>query len=237
MLKGTVSNQPNSFHSPSSVIPTHIDNNDINPNAMEHIVTAELNYNVASKFMSSSNFPEAHFYVKAAAKSLPGDHWRTHYELSRQIFWLLSNVAHACGFVNEAIAALEVLLIGCESMDDKIDAYSLVVTLLLSRHQSVKAYRTCINALEEMGESIPETMHREAILQMREVMKTKYGHFCEKDFLSLKDATDEKAINTMMFYSQMCSAARSVKPMMQYFIGCRLMELRYVCVWISDVLD
>ena len=77
---------------------------------MQLINVAGLNYAAAKISMSSSNFTAARFYLGAAINLLPDGHWSAHYDLSKNLFFLIGNAALAAGHMTEASDAVNVLI-------------------------------------------------------------------------------------------------------------------------------
>ena len=106
-----------------------------------HMNAVELNLRAGSRAMDLSDYVTAKSYFNNALVLLPKNHWSITYECSLRLFLLLSKAAYACGHVETAYASLRKILDEGRSLEDKLDAYFLYVTVSISVWQ-VLLYHT-----------------------------------------------------------------------------------------------
>lgn len=103
---------------------------------------AEINYEASVKSTHQAAFTSAFNYAKVAVSLLRDDSWATQYSLSIKYYLQLGKSAFSCGCINEAKAALGKVIDGSKCLEDKIDAYFLLVAI-----PSLESVRTCVHVL------------------------------------------------------------------------------------------
>lgn len=88
---------------------------------------AELNELAGVKAVGCSDYETARSYLNTALKLLPDDHWSSHYDQSRQLYFLLAKSAYSIGEVEKAQGILQQILGECRCVKDKLNAYFLQV--------------------------------------------------------------------------------------------------------------
>ena len=89
----------------------------------------ELNIRAGSRAMDSSDYVTSKSYFNNALVLLPKNHWSNAYECSLRLFLLLSKAAYACGHAETAYDSLREILNEGRSLEDKLDAYFLYVSV------------------------------------------------------------------------------------------------------------
>ena len=186
---------------------------------------AELNYKAASKAMGNSNSAAAYLYANAAIKLLPPDHWESHYDLSRNIFLVLGNAAYADRRLEKATSALDTILCKGKSLNDKLDAYYLKISLLHGCQKVKEAYDTTVDVLLQLGEHVPEEVEPATAVKMVANIQAKLSKMTEEDLMSMKKMESELHYSLMRFLNYICFIAYFVKPQMLKWFACRTVEL------------
>ena len=86
---------------------------------------AKLNEMAGAKAVDRSDFVTARSYLNTALSLLPANHWKSHYELSLRLSFLLAQSANSCGDVEKAQLTLEFFLNECHGIEDKLSSYYL----------------------------------------------------------------------------------------------------------------
>ena len=86
---------------------------------------ANLNGMAGAKAVDRSDFVTARTYLNSALSLLPTDHWKSHYDLSLRLSFLLAQTANSCGDVEKAKRTLQDILSECHSIEDKLTSYHL----------------------------------------------------------------------------------------------------------------
>ena len=60
------------------------------------VCISELNMKAGEKALDGCDHNTAYSYLGAALSLLPEDHWRTHYDLSLRLNFLMSSAANSC---------------------------------------------------------------------------------------------------------------------------------------------
>ena len=89
---------------------------------------AELNEMAGVKAVDCSDYVTARSYLNIALSLLPTDHWISHYDRSLRLSFLLARSAYSCGDVEKAQGILQEILGECRCIEDKLEAYFLLVT-------------------------------------------------------------------------------------------------------------
>jgi predicted ATPase len=86
---------------------------------------AKLNGKAGAMAVKRSDFVTSRSYLNTALSLLPNDRWKSHYDLSLRLFFLLAQSANSCGDVEKAQSTLQEILAECHSIEDKLPAYYL----------------------------------------------------------------------------------------------------------------
>ena len=78
-----------------------------------------------AKAVDRSDFVTARTYLNTALSLLPTGHWKSHYDLSLRLSFLLAQSANSCGDIEKANRALQEILSKCHSVEDKLPSYYL----------------------------------------------------------------------------------------------------------------
>ena len=119
---------------------------------------AELNFKAGSRAMDFSDYEMAHSYLSTALSLLPPNHWSIHYEMSLRMYFVAANTAYTSGNNKKAFELLKSILGNGRCIEDKLDAYYLYAMMHHAREQSDEGYDTCVNVLQQFGETFPTTI-------------------------------------------------------------------------------
>ena len=97
-------------------------------NPESRIDLANLNEMAGVKAVDCSDYVTAHSYLSIALSLLPTDHWKSHFDQSLRLSFLLAKSAYSRGDVKEAQGILHEILGECRCIEDKLPAYFLLVT-------------------------------------------------------------------------------------------------------------
>ena len=87
-----------------------------------------LNERAGTKAVDCCDYVTARSYLNTALSLLPTDHWKSCYDQSLRMYFSLAKSAHACGDITKAQEVLQQILEECRCMEDKLQAYYLLVT-------------------------------------------------------------------------------------------------------------
>lgn len=189
------------------------------------ICIAELNCKAASRAMSRSNFNAAHHYSNVAAELLPVKHWENYYELSRHIFLLLGNAAYVCGCMDDATDALNAVLSKGSCLEDKLDAYTVMISLQQARQGPSKAYETCLEVLSQLGEEVPTSLEPERLLTMVSDLQDTLSAITDEQLLEMKETDIKTHYSVMQFYTEICFLSYFVRPKMMHYFASKMVDL------------
>eukprot|EP00804_Cyclotella_cryptica_P019625 CCRYP_013989-RA/>CCRYP_013989-RA protein AED:0.06 eAED:0.06 QI:199/1/1/1/0.75/0.6/5/431/1198 len=180
----------------------------------------ELNLQAGVKLMKSHNYTSSHSYLKTALSLLPDDRWSSHYNLSLQCHFHLAKAAYPCGFIDDAKALLLTVIEHASCLEDKLDTYSLLVTVHHLAFKDIsKAFSTCIEVLKLLGEDLPDRdIDKHELVAIVAKCKSLFQRFAGKDFLQLPRNTCWKSLAIMRFYSELSSVAFFVEPSLNLFL-------------------
>lgn len=200
--------------------------------SLQHAITnsayiAELNLDAGSKAFDRSDYITAKPYLKVAMSLLPTDHWEQQYDFSLRLYYLTAKAAYSCGDLKEATVTLKKLLSKGRCIDDKLDAQSLLVTILHVSDELEEAYATCKEVLSELGETIPDNFNQKEAERMIVETSKVLGSMSDEDF-SNPNEISRKLYYCLKFYSSLSLIAFHSKPEMVPYFTCRMCNLRYV---------
>merc|ERR1712232_582712 len=127
----------------------------INQLSVDNVDIVEVNLMASVSAFSKSNYLAAYTYSSLAMKYLPSIHWQTQYDLSKRVYLVHAQSAYANGVIKESTDIMNQVLQHVTSLDDKISALNLKVTLLRASQKAQEAYDVCVAVLTELGENIP----------------------------------------------------------------------------------
>ena len=90
------------------------------------IAFAKLNMKAGKRALDGCDHKTAYSYLEAALSLLPEDHWRTHYDLSLRLNFLMSSAANSCCQYDEAEQILRRGLANARSLYDQLPSYLLL---------------------------------------------------------------------------------------------------------------
>ena len=125
MIKG--SNEDDIICSVAEQINYGIDNSSVQSPELR-LDLADLNEMAGAKAVDCSHYATARSYLSIAVSLLPTDHWKSRYDRSLRLFFLLAKSSYSCGDVEKAHDTLQELLEECHCIEDKLPAYFLQVT-------------------------------------------------------------------------------------------------------------
>ncbi|KAL9182253.1 hypothetical protein ACHAXT_012905 [Thalassiosira profunda] len=185
---------------------------------------AELNETAAVKAVDRSDFGTARSYSNVALSLLPIDCWKSHYDLTRRLSFLLAKSSYSSGDVEKARSILKEMLEKCHSIEDKLDAYYLLATVLHSCGEGKDAYSTCHEVLSELHEDIPESVDNDAMATIFAETAKSAQSITEESLLAMEQMDDKLSI-TLKFYSLFAEVAFFSKPKMYALLTCRMVLL------------
>ena len=187
---------------------------------------AELNFKAASKAMHYSSSVIAGSYLNAALSLLPKGHWRSHYNLTLRLKFLSAKAAYSCGCIEKAYGALQNIVDKGHCLEDKLDSYLLLVSILHSQEKA-EAYTTCNDVLLKLGEKIPEFFDSKGATEMVKKTSKLLENLSEEDLLGLK-VMDSDLRRTLQFYGMMNIVSFFRRPEIVPFLCCRMVQLSII---------
>mmetsp|Transcript_20089 Transcript_20089/g.36649 ORF Transcript_20089/g.36649 Transcript_20089/m.36649 type:complete len:994 (+) Transcript_20089:84-3065(+) len=202
---------------------------------------AELNEMAGVKAVGCLDCVAAHSYLNNALTFLPSDHWKSHYEQSRRLCFLLAKSAYSCGGVEKAQGILQEILNQAHCLADKLDAYHLVVSILYDRGKLGEAYATAHDVLVQLGEPISRAFSMQETNVMVEATSKMLIDLSEESLLGMKEM-DRETQSLLKFYNILSITASLFKPHMAPFFSCRSVQLtmtRGICKYslIGELLN
>ncbi|KAL7543351.1 hypothetical protein ACHAXR_012671 [Thalassiosira sp. AJA248-18] len=185
---------------------------------------ADLNEMAGAKAVDCSDNVTSRSYLNIALSLLPSDHWKSHYNRSLRLSFLLAKASYLCGDVKKAQGILQEILGECHCIEDKLPAYSLIVSILNACGEGRDAYIACQEVLSQLGEEIPESLDTKQATKMIEETSKMVQCISETDLLEMKEM-DEKLSITLKFYSLMATVSFFAKADMFGFLACRCVQL------------
>jgi predicted ATPase len=79
-----------------------------------------------SKAAASSDHAASCSYLNSALSLLPPDHWKSHYDLSLQIYLRLANSCYSCGDLGKAQCILQEMTPQCLCIEHKVPGHLLL---------------------------------------------------------------------------------------------------------------
>lgn len=89
---------------------------------------AELNQRAGAKAVDCSDYVTARSYLITALTLLPIERWKSHYDQSLQLSFLLAKSYYSCGDVEKARGILQEILEESRCIEDKLPACFLFVS-------------------------------------------------------------------------------------------------------------
>jgi hypothetical protein len=201
-----------------------------------------------SKAAACSDHAASCSYLELALTLLSDVHSKTNSELTLRISLRLAESRYSCGDVEKAQCILQEITPECHSLEDTLRVHALLAAsecnllsmiekviclfvicssspvVLISRKNLAEAYTLCCEVLSQLGEEIPEPFNSSQITEMVGATLNMVKSISSQDLMEMT-GMDERLSISMHFYTIMGTAAFFVKPIMSFFIACRMVEL------------
>ena len=89
------------------------------------IAIAELNMKAGKNAIDGCDHQTAYSYLGAGLSLLPDDNWKSHYDLSLQLNFLMASAANSCCKHEESVVILQQILDKARCLDDQLPSYLL----------------------------------------------------------------------------------------------------------------
>ena len=110
----------------------------------------KLNVDSGSRAMEGSDYVTAQSYFNCALTLLPENHWISSYDFSLRLFLLRSKAAFSCGDIETAYTSLKEIFDKGGCLEDKLDAYSLYVSVSTSSKSVLLFYKRSTHLRESI---------------------------------------------------------------------------------------
>eukprot|EP00804_Cyclotella_cryptica_P019177 CCRYP_021112-RB/>CCRYP_021112-RB protein AED:0.02 eAED:0.02 QI:21/1/1/1/1/1/4/1110/1196 len=190
-------------------------------------VVAELNYKASCEMMRCSNFTSALDYIRAAVSLLADDSWTVQYAISLKYHLQLGKAAFPCGSIDETKSALNKVIEFGKCLDDKIDAYFLLVAMQSCGAPSLEEIGICVQVLRLLGEDLPkEDLELCEIISAVNVTKEMFERESDEELLQMTNAHNgtKRIENIMKFYGQLGLISWIAAPKMHAFYMARFAQ-------------
>ncbi|KAL7473725.1 hypothetical protein ACHAXS_014292 [Conticribra weissflogii] len=186
---------------------------------------ADFFVSVASKSLDRSDHVAGLSYLKVAQLFLPQDHWST-----IRLHCLLAKAAYSCGRLDDANDAIQKVLKEGRSINDKLDAYYVLVTLLMSSKRAEDAYSVCNDVLSQLNENIPASCDAQELATLLRETNNALNAISDSALIGMKkmDSSDSLHYSILRFYSIMVVVAFFSKPQIMPFLTSRIVQIRSV---------
>ncbi|HAX86295.1 MAG TPA: hypothetical protein DCY91_08500, partial [Cyanobacteria bacterium UBA11370] len=124
----------------------------------ELVDLARLNLEAGKKAKASTAYAAALTqYFTPGIEVLPGDSWKTHYDLTFNLYREKSECEYLCGNFDKAEELFNLILNQAKSNLDRAEIHNIRFALYDNRGQYVEALRLTSEALKTFGISLPTT--------------------------------------------------------------------------------
>lgn len=174
---------------------------------------AELNMKTGNLSLDRSDFVTANSYFSVTLSLLPEDHWESMPTFSRSLYYSVAKAAYSSANLEKAQKALQKIIDESKSLNEKLDALHLLVTVLLERDAQEPAFNTSLEVLVQLGETIPDKFDKKDARAMIKKTSKILGGVSEESLSTMKEV-DKKTEHVLIFYSHMSDVAFFAKPAM-----------------------
>ena len=161
--------------------------------------------------------------MKTAVSLLPCDSWSSHYQLCLRSFLYLAKAAYPCGYIDESLEVLNLIIEKGGELNDKIDVYYLLVSIEATNNPP-KAFKTCIEVLGYLGENVPEVeIDSNVSMSLFLEVKDRFIAIPEGGEFPMEEHDNQgKESLIMYFYTHLVTLAFRIKPacIVQYISTC-----------------
>lgn len=186
---------------------------------------AELSV-IRSAFASAIVYLETGINLLDEKEQFSSDNYTT---CSRIYLWL-AKLRLACGNIDGAKDACEVLLDQAKSLRDKVPVIQVLIQVLLVEGSRQEALDQALSLLEEMGERFPKTGISEAIDRELEQLRNTVRQTDNTALLRPKRITDKKSLDVLVLLANVLEISRlSRKQSTQELAMIRMMNLSLQC--------
>ncbi|MBI5895301.1 MAG: AAA family ATPase [Desulfobacterales bacterium] len=150
---------------------------------------ARLNLLAGKKAMDRASFETALTYLRAAAEFLPGDSWRTHYEMTAAIHGLLAKCEFVLGHEDRSQRNFDLMLQEASCLLDKARVYNAMVVLHAAAGNIEKALLLGRQGLKLVGISLPQAPGKLELLCLLAKLRFAWGF---RNIATLVDGPENK---------------------------------------------
>lgn len=185
---------------------------------------ANINELAGNKAVELSDFATARSYLSVALSLLPSDHWQSHYDRSLRVCFLLAKSCYSCGNAEKGYSIAQTIISEAHNLNDKLDAYYLVVEILHDREALEEAYSILFEILSQLGEAIPDSFGPAQTKEMTKTTAKVLSGLTEESLSGMKKI-DKKHEYILKYYAEIASTSFTAKPAMTPFFVCRICQI------------
>ncbi|MBX2868447.1 MAG: AAA family ATPase [Acidiferrobacterales bacterium] len=173
---------------------------------------ANLNLQAGAKAREASAFRPAYTYLETGIALLPDNHWKSHYELSRDLHTQAAETAYLNGDFQQMENHIEEVLNHARELQEKVKPYEIRILAYKAQNKLIDAIHTGLDVLGQLGERFPRKATMAHV--MTDLVKTK-GRLRGKNvehLANLPDMSNQEKIAAMRIIAGICSCAYWATP-------------------------
>ena len=173
---------------------------------------AALNLRAGIKAKQSSAFRPAYQYLDTGIQLLPMDHWRDHYELSRDLFTEAAETAYLNGDFKNMDDKINAVLENARELLEKVVPYEIRILAFKAENRLIDAIHTGIEVLRQLGEAFPAKPSMAHVMVDLVKTRARLSRVDIPQIAALQDMTDPRKIAAMRIIADIASSSYWATP-------------------------
>ena len=178
----------------------------------EILTLINLNVKAALKAKLNSAFNVALDYLHQALNLLPDNSWKTHYELTYNIYKELNEISYLCGEYDLTDKYFDEINTNATSSMDKVKAYGIKINSFKAKNNLPAAIDTGLEALELLGIKLPRRPNKFQVLSGLALTEFRLRNVDINTIVALPEMKDPQVIEAMRILTNISPSAYWAEP-------------------------
>jgi predicted ATPase len=186
---------------------------------------AKYNLLAGKAAIKLSDFSSACSFFSCGIDFLPDNKWSDHYDLSIELFELMSKSTLATGNVESMHVYTGEVLKNARCFQDKLNVYHIIITAYSCASKMTDALAKGSEILLCLGEEIPMSPSQEAINTNIQQTQAMIRGMTEETLLHYRPMTDTNKLWAMKFLATLQSISFMLNPTLHSYLTLRMVQL------------
>lgn len=186
---------------------------------------AELNAIAGRKAKTATAYVAARDYLSVGRNLLPVDAWKTHYEMTLDLYVLAAETSYLSADFQQMETLAQIVLQNAKTLLDKVKVYEIELSACTAQVKPQKAVEMGLKILALLGIDFPEQLNPQDIQQELERIASLFSNKNIADFIGLPDMVDSEKQAAMRILSGIVSPAYITAPLLLPLVILKMVRL------------